>query len=64
MPRSYEQHLKEARALEAAQRPSAPLGRGRMQGAATNPHAPWRDDPGWREWEGWKLESARHMRGD
>jgi len=63
MPRSYEEHLKEARAQEAAGHNAVPLGKGKMHGAATNPHAPWRDDPGWREWEGWKLESIR-LRGD
>jgi hypothetical protein len=59
----YQDHLQEARVLEAAKHAPAPLAKGKMYGAATNPHAPWRDDPGWREWANWKDECAR-LRGD
>ena len=60
----YEQHLQEAqKALQQAQtRPPIPTiltKSSKPHGPATNSHRPWRDDPGWREYESWKIESIR-----
>jgi len=65
MPRmTYEEHLA-AQRKAAAQAPLTGFVQGgKKHGAATDPHAPWRDDPSWREHDGWVQESARHTRGD
>lgn len=69
MPKSYEQHLQEAKdapqlspIIEPVVRLLLPTIKG--QGLAEDPRNPWRGLPAFEEWYSEKQESARHMRGD